>query len=189
MRGTEEARKLIRAELASRLPARIAALRGRHDPPLTEVELPPPALIATPDRHRIEGEEWPALFVVSQGAPALRRVDVAEDGATVFERSYSMRVYLYVRDQSFEAAADLRDRYTLAVAEVLLDNQNLDGSGHVEETSLTQSDSELLADSAGRSTGAAYIDFELRLVELLPYNPAARANTVEVVTGPNMAPA
>jgi hypothetical protein len=188
MLGTEEARRRTRDRLGSYLPAKVAAIRGRHDPPLTEVELPPPALIATPDRPRLDAEEWPAVMVVCNGAPRLRRVDIDETGASVFERAYAMRVYVYARAETFEAVADIRDRYTLALVETLLDNQNLDGAGHVEETTFAQSDSEILPDSTGRSTGAAYLDFELRLTETLAYNPAGRADTLEVVAGPNLPP-
>lgn len=182
MRGTEAARKVIAARLAEALPARLVAVETRLG--LDPGTIPPPALIATPDRPRIEGEEWPALFVVSLGAPRLRRVELDEPGSTVFERAYSLRVYIYVRSQSFEEVADLRDRYVLAVVETLLGRQAL-GDDRIEETSLAQTDSEILPDSIGRSVGGAYVDFEFRLSETLEYVPlGGPVEGIEVVGAP-----
>lgn len=182
MRGTEAARKVIAGRLAEALPTRLAAIEVRLG--LDPGTIPPPALIATPDRPRIEGEEWPALFVVGLGAPRLRRVELDEPGSTVYERSYSLRVYVYVREQSFEAVADLRDRYVLGLVETLLGRQAL-GDDRIEETTLSQTDSEILPDSIGRSVGGAYVDFELRLVETLDFVPlAGPVGTIEVVGAP-----
>lgn len=180
MEGPEGAARRTAEWLEQRLPAQLDTIRTRLGVP--PEELPAPALVADADRLRLGIEEWPAVLVEVQELRRLVRVDVV-DGIEVYAGTYPARVYVMVRGHD-EVSTDLaRKRYALAVRESLLARRQLrpatpygetapPPSGIlVDPTSVRESYSPPLTDSAGATIAGAYLAVDVVVREELTDAP------------------
>lgn len=167
MEGMEGATRLLADRLRDRLPAKTAALRARYG--VTELaaeSLPDFVTVDHRERIRLGLEEWPACLVVGQETRRIRRDDRGPT-ATTFTARYNLRVFVMVR-AAVDADADLaRKRLTLAVRELLLEQGTLGAAGTVDETSLTESYSDLARDDTDATVAGAFIAVDVVLEESL----------------------
>lgn len=184
MIGPEGATALLVAGLAAAIPDKLTALEERLD--LAAGTLPAPKVVVPRDIPRLGLEDWPALMVVAQEARGFRRVDVDDEGATVYAVTYPVRVYEWARGDNLEQADLARKRLVLAVREVMLEGLVLDADvGYVVDVSLRESYADLVSDEEAGGIGAAFTEAELNLIEALtPRAPAIPVGNVGLDTAP-----
>jgi hypothetical protein len=167
VRGLEGAAALVADHLRVKLPDKCAELATRLavDPE----EVPPPRLVAVGERSQLEPAEWPAVLVVGLDATNFRMVDLVDGADEVYEVTYRLRSYGWIRGDTFEEVEAIRARLALAQREVLLEKRSLgDAAGaRVEGETFRESYSDLETDDAGRSLGGVYLEFLLTLTETL----------------------
>lgn len=187
MNGPEGARTAVADHLGGLLPAELADLEARLALPAGS--LPAPAAILMPRDPgrllRLSIDQFPAIVVNVLDTARLARFEVADDGARRYEVRYRFRVFTFARHQDADTATTLRDRYTLAVREVLLRRPTLAlVEGVIDETTWRESLSETSPADQTTSIAAAFAEFEATILEdLSPRSPAAAPDPVAGWTG------
>lgn len=173
MRGPEQARKLVNGYLAAHMGDKVDELVARYGlpaaPPAGGDDLPGtlPYVAQFAAGERAKLSNWPAMLTTRLNAPTMSSADQGD--AVLYKVSYRLRTYIYARGQDEDDVVDRVDRYTLGAREVLLDNLNLgdDLGAKINPNGWLESYSGVEFDrNAGRSVGAAYIEFTLELEEL-----------------------
>jgi hypothetical protein len=146
------------------LDVKLAELTARLD---LDEDLAPPALVTTEGRpvSTLAFSEFPALFVVAQAAERFRRQDVV-DGAIIYLVRYPVRIFVFARGDTFDDTDRARKRLTLAVREVILNNQERLG---VDEDTYRESYSDVtgLDDRNVRTVAGAFIEVTIEVEESL----------------------
>lgn len=178
MNGPEGARVAVADHLGGLLPAELADLEARLALPAGS--LPAPAAILMPRDPgrllRLSLDQFPAIVVNVLDTARLTRFDVADDGTRRYEVRYRFRVFTFARHQDADTATILRDRYTLAVREVLLRRPTLAlVEGVVDETTWRESLSETSPADQTSAIAAAFAEFEATILEDLAPSSAAAA--------------
>lgn len=175
MNGPEDAAGRILAHIAAHLPAELAALEAR-------LALDPGALkvpkFVPPRDPKLAVDDFPAITVAVVDTPALRRVDVADDGTTVYEVRYTVRPFVFARAKTEEAASLARHRYVLALRETLLARPTVDPDEGpvIDETTWRESFSDTGTAGQAGAIAAAFVEFAATMLEYLsptvpPYTP------------------
>lgn len=102
--------------------------------------------------------DYPLVMVMGRNTPMMRRVGLV-DGAAEFDVEYVLRVLVLVRGEGYLETAALRGRLGLAVREVLLTRQSLEVGARLDESTLSESYSDVQYDAGNESTVAGvYLD-------------------------------
>lgn len=166
MIGLEGAAEHLRAGLAARLPAKLTDLEERYE--LAAGALPHPKRYTAHELPAVGLEDWPTIMVVgTETLPGWRHVDTTDAGAAVYAIRYRLRVFTFVRGDTFETTDLVRKRTVLAVREVLVERLAIDADlGFVDVTTIRESYSDVAPDpEAGATVAAAYTELELVLAE------------------------
>lgn len=164
MRGPEGARHLVADFLAAGLPAKVDELVTRLG--LTDDQFPVPGLVSAEERDQVEPEEWPFVLVSARSSDDYKLVEVDIGGET-YEVRYRVRVNLGVRADSYEDVCNLRDRYVLAVTELVFAQLDLDEAGVKVDPRRYNSTIEGVAAESNRSISGAYVQFEVTMPEVV----------------------
>jgi len=185
MHGPEDVAQRAVDWLYGRIPARLRILEERLE--LEPLSLPDPAQVLGHERGPLGLEDWPSVFVLPQRLTAAELVDVEDDGAEQYRNTYRVRILAWVRasgdgaTDGYAATNALRNRYTLAIREALLERKSLklpgslvagdpDSDLAVDPNSIREDYSPLI-DDEGRTIAGVTIDVDLTVRELLPPPP------------------
>lgn len=178
MLGIDGAASVVGSTLAANLPAKITELETRLNlvagtigqPGRIEEYPQPPETLALSD--------YPAVMVDALETMSLMPLDIVNGNLSYLGR-YSLRTYVWVRDQEFSNVALKVRRYMLGVREVLLNNQGLMTTGaRVDDSTFKESYSDVASDDK-RAIAAAFLEFQVTLEELLTSPPEATADTID----------
>jgi hypothetical protein len=189
MIGLEGTSAAVADHLALLLPAKCAELDTRLSLPAGSV--PPPSLVKPhevgpltdakePDRY------YPAVLVIGQTMSASRPIDII-DGSQVWQFDYVLQAWVFVRAEGYAAVALLRNRYLLAVREVLMGNPI---ASDVVTVAVRKPWAEVYSAVAAeektkRSIAGAYVQFTAEVFETLAVAGLSVAETVTVAVAPH----
>lgn len=166
MRGPEGARDLVADYLRTWMPTKLKELAERLDVGIDE--LPAPALYGTADRPQLDNNQWPAIIATARSVGRYRMVEVDVGGET-YEAAFRVRLYLAVRtaEADFEAVTDLRDRYVLAVTELIFKDLALGDPGTRVAPESFAVTLEGVGTDGNRTISGAWAEFEVTMAEIV----------------------
>jgi hypothetical protein len=177
MRGHEYARAQVKAHLAATVGTRLAAIRAALS--VSTPTNPAAGAYLLADALPTDPNLYPAVVVMSTGAPRIRRQSVTASGDSAdFIVVYDLRVVVACRVDSAggeEAASRDRDRLLLAVRESLLGRANLPADLEMVVGDLAEETGAAAQDLRGRPLAAGQVTFSVAVLETLAASPAPDA--------------
>lgn len=184
MQGPHKAKLFVNSYLESDLPDRLISYRNAWN--LDDEELPEPLKYLA--YEPIALDHWPTLITVAISMDNLTRSDYTRIYDPRFDVNYSMRTYIWVKDDNSELCTLKRDRLTTVVRSALLDGPSLNRCGTetylevmIDEGTIREEYSELTLIKGERVMAGSYLAFTLRVNELVK-KPilAEQATTIDV---------
>jgi len=169
MKGHEYARGQVKTHLSSTVGPRLSAIRSALQVSSPTNPVADAYLLA--DSLPTDPNLYPAVVVMSTGAPRVRRQSVAASGdSSDFIVVYDLRVVVACRVDSAggeEAASRDRDRLLLAVRESLLGRANMPSDLEMVVGDLAEETGAAAQDLRGRPLAAGQITFSVAVLETL----------------------
>lgn len=184
MNGSHFAKKYVNDYLTQDLPIRL--IRYRNGLNLDSTLLPDPGQYIAYEPLAID--EWPSIITVTTAMNGLERIGY--DGADPLYRvSYSMRTYVWVRDEGNEPTTVMRDRLTTIVRSALLDYPCLKAYDSrtsfraiISENSIREEYSDITLLKGERMMAGAYISYILEIDEVVTREPLGVVDSIEIET-------
>jgi hypothetical protein len=168
MQGPHKAKEFVNLYLESDLPDRLIKYRNAWN--LDDEELPEPKKYLAYEPIAIDA--WPTLITVAISMDGLERTDYTRLFDPRFSVNYTMRTYIWVKDDQSDLATLKRDRLTTVLRSALLDGPSLNQCGDLEglevmidEASIREEYSELTLIKGERVMAGAYIGYTVTIVE------------------------
>lgn len=168
--GAHKAKEFVNTYLESDLPDRLITYRNSWN--LDDEELPEPLKYLAYEPVAID--HWPTLITVVISMNQLTRSDYTFTLDPKYRMSYTMRTYIWVKDDSSDLCTLKRDRLTAVLRSAILDGPSLNRCGtevglevELDENSISEEYSELTLIKGERVMAGAYIGFTLTLTETL----------------------
>jgi len=186
MEGPAQAKKYVTDYLTVDLPTRV--LNYRNTLGLDDSVLPNPVQYLSHEPLALDN--WPTIITLVEGTRNIERVDYNATGDPVYDVTYGMRTYAWVRAVGPDTVTTARDHMTMVVREALLDGPALrladaatvtpvgvNSEIKINEGSITEEFSELTLLKGERFLAASFLSYELNL-----YETVTRANTGTLTT-------
>lgn len=182
MRGLEGATAYVIDRLEELVPGKLGELETRLG--LRDGELGRPRLFTIENRIQVPVDQFPAIVGLPLLLNGIKRIDV-DDGSQVFACRYRLRVILMVRGQDFADTTAKRDRYTLALTELILDRPSLGTpDARVEVETLEVRPQEAVREgNQRRSISGAWLEFAVTIEETVTRTRLGQVATGEIVAG------
>lgn len=168
MQGPHKAKEFVNLYLESDLPDRLIKYRNAWN--LDDEELPEPKKYLAYEPVAIDA--WPTLITVAISMNGLTRSDYTRLYDPRFRVDYTMRTYIWVKDDQSDLATLKRDRLTTVLRSALLDGPSLNQCGDLEglevmidESSIREEYSELTLIKGERVMAGAYLGYTLTVTE------------------------
>lgn len=186
MEGPAQAKKYVTDYLAVDLPTRV--LNYRNTLGVDDSVLPNPVKYLSHEPLALDN--WPTIITLVEATRNIQRVDYNATGDPVYDVTYGMRTYAWVRAVGPDIVTTARDHMTMVVREALLDGPALrladaatvtpvgvNSEIKINEGSITEEFSELTLLKGERFLAASFLSYELNLFETV-----TRANTGTLIT-------
>lgn len=184
MNGSHAAKRYVNAYLTHDLPIRL--IRYRNGWNIDSTELPDPGQYIAYEPLAID--EWPSIITVAISMNGLERIGY-DDIDPLYRVSYSMRTYIWVRDEGNEAATLMRDRLTTVVRSALLDYPCLKAYDSrtsfralISEGTIREEYSDITLLKGDRMMAGAYIAYTLEMDEVVTREPLGIVSEIELET-------
>lgn len=169
MQGPHQAKFFVNSYLESDLPSRLVKYRNSWN--LDDEELPEPLKYLAYEPVAID--HWPTLITVAISMSGLERHDYTRAFDPLFDVTYAMRTYIWVKDDNSELCTIKRDRLTTVLRSAFLDTPSLNRCGEVEnlyvsidESSIREEYSDLTLIKGERVMAGAYVGYNLTINEV-----------------------
>lgn len=169
MQGPHQAKYFVNSYLESDLPSRLVKYRNSWN--LDDEELPEPLKYLAYEPVAID--HWPTLITVAISMSGLERHDYTRAFDPLFDVTYTMRTYIWVKDDNSELCTIKRDRLTTVLRSAFLDTPSLNRCGEVEnlyvsidESSIREEYSDLTLIKGERVMAGAYVGYNLTINEV-----------------------
>lgn len=174
MEGAHQAKWYVTQYLAHDLPSRL--IRYRNEWNTSTSNLPNPAKYYDYDIDEID--HWPSVITVALSTGQLMRSELGPSGDPIYRVRYSMRTYVWARNEDRRTATITRDRLATVIRAALLDHPALSTAeqtthceAKIDESSMREEFSELFALKGERWAAAAFIAYDLELYETIERDP------------------
>jgi hypothetical protein len=174
MQGAWRVKEFVNEYLKSDFPGRLLVYRNQWN--LDDESLPDPVEYLTWEPIAIDS--WPTLITVALSMSGLERIDFNSLTDPIYGVNYSMRTYVWVRDDSPELCTAKRDRIATVLRTSLLDGQCLDVFSQpdnlevmIDEGSIREEYSDLTLLKGERVMAGAYIAYNVRITEVVKVDP------------------
>lgn len=168
MQGPHKAKEFVNLYLESDLPDRLIKYRNAWN--LDDEELPEPRKYLAYEPVAIDA--WPTLITVAISMDGLERTDYTRLYDPRFSVAYTMRTYIWVKDDQSDLATLKRDRLITVLRSAILDRPSLNQCGDAEglevmidESSIREEYSELTLIKGERVMAGAYLGYTVTIVE------------------------
>jgi len=185
MQGPHKAKYFVNSYLESDLPGRLVKYRNSWN--LDDEELPEPLKYLAHEPIAID--HWPTLITVAIAMNGLERNDYTSVFDPQFFFNYTMRTYIWVKDDDSELCTLKRDRLTTVLRSALLDAPSLEQCGasdHLEvmidESSIREEYSDLTLIKGERVMAGSYLGYTLRINEVLRLDAVGEVDDFDVAT-------
>lgn len=182
MNGSHFAKKYVNDYLKTDLPIRL--IRYRNGWNLDSTVLPDPGQYIAYEPLAID--EWPSIITVALSMNNLERIgyDAADP---LYRIQYSMRTYIWVRDEGNEETTLMRDRLTTVVRSALLDYPCLKAYDSrtsfralIGENTIREEYSDITLLKGDRMMAGAYIGYILEMDEVVTREPLGVVSEIEI---------
>lgn len=190
MRGLEGAELLVSDYLQTNMPAKLAELRIRHglDPAEAATILPDVAKWTEgPRPSRVLAiDDYPFVTTIGQDTVAAGELERGADRgdnvtADLYRFRYRIRVFAWVRGETWEGTHLRRHRLVLAIRELLLEAIGLDVDyAAVDPQTIRESYSDVVPDEDLRTLAAAYVEVVVVLAEEVTHVGRGTSSAAEV---------
>lgn len=168
IQGSFDAKNFVNNYLRQDLPRRLVVCRNEWN--LDDENLPEPEkyLVYEP----VALDAWPTLITVALSMNGLTRENYNRFNDPVYNVDYTMRTYVWVKDDDSEQCTAKRDRLVAVVRSALLDSPCLtshsnpaDVGALIEESSIREEYSDLTLIKGERVMAGAYVGYTLGIDE------------------------
>lgn len=166
MIGAEGAASLLATRLAQALPGKTAALRERLD--LQPEQLPDFIDVWAHQAGTIGIESWPLIEITNTSDAAWVPLSDHDPGTgRAWRIGYGLAVWVWARGDGYDDTSEVRNRLTLAVAEVLAARLvlNSDPAARISDQGITVSYSDIVTDTSRRTIAGAKITLTVNIDE------------------------
>jgi hypothetical protein len=190
--GPEAAKAILDGYLAAAIPAQLDAIAADHQ--VDRTALRNPNLMPPVEVQKLSIDDFPALITVILDALSVDRVDPSLEDLETFTEpptvagvgyivTYLARVFCFARGADYADTNAARFRYALALRMALLGQPGMrtNGKAYVDEASWRESFSDVERQAAGRTIGACYVEFRIRVAEDLRAAVGDWVETLEVI--------
>ena len=180
MEGPAAAKLYVSNYLAADMPTRL--MNYRNTLLVDDSILPNPVKYLTYEPFVLDN--WPTIITLVESTRNMERVDYTANHDPIYDVTYGMRTYAWVRAVGPDTVTLARDHMTTVVRESLLDGPALPLAGaspinpigvnaevKIDEASITEDFSDLTTLKGERFLAASYLSYELNL-----YETVVRAN-------------
>ena len=187
MEGPAAAKSYVSNYLAADMPTRL--MNYRNTLLVDDSILPNPVKYLTYEPFVLDN--WPTIITLVESTRNMERVDYTAARDPIYDVTYGMRTYAWVRALGPDTVTLARDHMTTVVRESLLDGPALRLAGaspinpvgvnaevKIDEGSITEDFSDLTTLKGERFLAASYLSYELNL-----YETVVRANLGVMLTG------
>lgn len=168
MSGPWSAKEYVSSFLKWDIPRRINRYRNLWQ--LDDRRLPTPEAYFSYEPPAID--VWPMVVTVQMSTPSMVRSDYTDGLNPVYRCTYSMRTYLWVKQDSAEMVTETRDRLLTVLRSALLDRPCLTaGDSHnqhdilLDETTVREEYSDITYVKGERAVAGGFISFDLSMYE------------------------
>lgn len=188
MQGAYNAKYFVNDYLQSDLPSRLRKYRNEWN--LDDENLPDPLKYLVYEPVAIDS--WPTIITVAISMNGLERENYSSVFNPQYQVDYTMRTYIWVKDDDSEQCTAKRDRLSTVVRAALLDSPCLDkksGDNNlfvmIDEASIREEYSELTLLKGERVMAGAYISYTLQINEQITVeNIADSADEIQTTVNP-----
>lgn len=159
-------------------------IRYRNGWNLDSTDLPDPGQYIAYEPLAID--EWPSIITVALSMNGLERIGY-DSADPLYRVSYSMRTYVWVRDEGNEATTLMRDRLTTVVRSALLDYPCLKAfdartsfRAVIAENTLREEYSDITLLKGDRMMAGAYLAYTLEMDEVVTREPLGIVSEIEI---------
>ena len=185
MYGPQFAKEYVTTFLQNDIPTRIN--RYRNGWILDDISLPVPATYVSYEPLALDS--WPTIITVAISTKSFSRFYPEATGDPVYNATYAMRTYVWVRADGSEQATIMRDRLTTVVRSALLDRPCFSRSSvrdaRVEESTLSEEYSDLTLLKGDRVLAGAYIGYDITMEEVITREIIAEFEDYELILNPS----
>lgn len=182
MQGAYNAKLFVNDYLEKDLHTRLISYRNAWN--LDDESLPEPLkyLVYEP----IALDHWPTVITVVISMTGLDRDDYTSNMDPMYFVNYSMRTYVWVKDDSSDECTAKRDRLVTVMRSSLLDGPSLNLCAEpnnlsvmIDEGSIREEYSDLTMIKGERVLAGAYLSYNLRINEVVTVNEIATIDEIE----------
>jgi hypothetical protein len=175
MNGSQFAKDYVNEYLKDDFPIRLINYRNGWE--VDDITLPTPVSFFTYEPLAMDA--WPTIITVVMSTNKLERI--GHTGSDPLYRvNYSMRTYVWVRDENSEPTTRMRDRLTTVLRSSLMDYPCLKTYDdrqsfriQIDEGSIQEQFSDLTLLKGDRVLAGAYISYDLAIDEVITRMPIA----------------
>jgi hypothetical protein len=169
IQGVHIAKAFVTNYLELDLPSRLIAFRNAWN--VDDENLPEP--LEYKNYEPIAIDAWPMVYTVSSSADGFVRIDYDLSGNPQYRVDYSLRTYVWVKDDDSEQCALKRDRLSTVIRSALLDHPALERSDSenceplIDESSMNEQFSDLTLIKGERVMAGGYCGYTLSINETI----------------------
>lgn len=187
MQGAYKAKNFVNNYLENDLPSRLVKYRNAWN--LDDENLPNPLKYLVYEPVAID--HWPTIITVVISMTGMERDDYTSLMDPMYFVNYSMRTYVWVKDDSSEECTAKRDRLTTVLRSAILDSPSLNLCGasdnldvQVDEGSIREEYSELSLLKGERVMAGAYLSYNLRVNEVVRVDTTGTISQINTEVDP-----
>jgi hypothetical protein len=185
MHGPQFAKAYVNDYLKSDVPIRLVDYRNGWN--VDDITLPTPVDFFTYEPLALD--TWPTIITVVLSTNGMERIDFSGSDP-LYNVSYSMRTYVWVRDIGSEEVTLMRDRLTTVVRSAVLDYPCLEArdprktfQAKIDESTLREEYSDLTLLKGDRVLAGAYLSYTLSIHEVVTRKPIGTIGEIDVTYG------
>lgn len=168
MYGAHFAKEYVTTFLKSDIPTRIVRYRNGWN--LDDISLPDPVEYFSYEPLALDS--WPTIITVAISAKSFNRYIHETSFDPVYNVTYALRTYVWVRGGGSEEATLMRDRLTAVVRSALMDypcfnRHDSSRDARIEESTLTEEYSDLTLLKGDRVMAGAFIGYDVVMEEAI----------------------
>ena len=184
MNGAHYAKKYVNEYLKIDIPSRLIDYQNGWA--VDNEQLPPPEQYILHEPLALD--RWPSLITTVLSTNEMERIGF-DSGDPLYRVSYSMRTYVWVRDEGSEACTLMRDRMTTIVRSALLDYPCLRAydartsfRAVIDESTIREEFSDITLLKGDRVMAGSYIAYTLQIDEVVMRKGYAELSQIEFDT-------
>lgn len=182
MHGPQFAKAYVNDYLKYDVPIRLVDYRNGWN--IDDVTLPTPVSFFTYEPLALDS--WPTIITVVLSTNGMERIDFSGSDP-LYNVSYSMRTYVWVRDIGSEETTLMRDRLTTVVRSAILDYPCLQArdprntfQAKIDESTIREEYSDLTLLKGDRVMAGSYLSYTLSIHEIVARKPIGQIQEIDV---------